>query len=546
MSKLHDLPVTAVAGSPKQFPRALRKRALRLALAVTLTTLSIAYASVVVLYYTARDVCLEAIRDDLMKLAQAAAAAVDGDLHRTLNEPALENSPAYAEAVTPLRKMLHGVRDIRYLYTVVLLDGAPHFVLDATPVGDADRDGIEDHSALLEKYDDPDDAMWLALREARTSVMSEPEPDRWGSVLSAYAPILDREQRFVGIAGVDVTASQFASRIENIRRAALPAIVLATLLCAVMGCQVFRVRRRALEHEWQREQDHCAVQLACASFEGMIHNVPAVAVQGFDRQGTITHWNPASSRLYGYSREQSLGSRVQDLLLAPADRDEFGCLVAEMWQSGQPMPTREWSIQTRDGNEKYVLSSMFPVSVNGQVVEIFCMDVDISERQRVEMTLAERIRTLEASLEAMQAAVAAAEHASRAKSAFLANMSHEIRTPMTAIIGFAEILLAEEAASGVVTQNADSLRVIQRNGRHLLQLLNDVLDLSKIEAGKLAVQLGPVSPPEIVTDVVRLVRGQADQKGLTLAVIWRTAVPEFIRSDRSACDRSSLTWSAMP
>ena len=106
----------------------------------------------------------------------------------------------------------------------------------------------------------------------------------------------------------------------------------------------------------------------------------------------------------------------------------------------------------------------------------------------------------------------AADAANGAKGAFLANMSHEIRTPMTAILGFAEVLLGEEGIEKCATRRIEALRTIQRNGRCLLELINDILDLSKIEAGKLDVERTTCSPRQVLADVIELMRIRADAK----------------------------------
>jgi signal transduction histidine kinase len=117
--------------------------------------------------------------------------------------------------------------------------------------------------------------------------------------------------------------------------------------------------------------------------------------------------------------------------------------------------------------------------------------------------------------------------ADRAKSEFLANMSHEIRTPMTAILGFAEVVLENVSDP----QNVNGLKTIQRNGEYLLKIINDILDLSKIEAGKLVSEQIECSPGQVLADVASLMRVRASAAGLTLEVEYDGPMPEHIQSD---------------
>ncbi len=121
----------------------------------------------------------------------------------------------------------------------------------------------------------------------------------------------------------------------------------------------------------------------------------------------------------------------------------------------------------------------------------------------------------------------AAEEANQAKSDFLANMSHEIRTPMTAILGFTEMLLHRLRDR----EDLEAARTIDRNGRHLLAIINDLLDLSKIEAGKLETEKVTCSLVEILSDVEVLMREAAEHKGLKLQVDYDTPIPEPIVTD---------------
>ncbi|MBN2021348.1 MAG: response regulator [Pirellulales bacterium] len=124
----------------------------------------------------------------------------------------------------------------------------------------------------------------------------------------------------------------------------------------------------------------------------------------------------------------------------------------------------------------------------------------------------------------------AAEAANRAKSQFLANMSHEIRTPMNAILGFTS-LLRKGMDGGSEATRKDYLDTIHSSGKHLLGLINDILDLSKIEAGKLDIHRIRCSPHEIIVDVISVLRVRAKEKGLRLDYEWAGGVPEVIETD---------------
>jgi signal transduction histidine kinase/ActR/RegA family two-component response regulator len=136
------------------------------------------------------------------------------------------------------------------------------------------------------------------------------------------------------------------------------------------------------------------------------------------------------------------------------------------------------------------------------------------QRARV-IELRLRIAERERATDALAAAKEQADAANVAKSAFLANMSHELRTPLTAVLGFADLLREPDISK---EQRLDWAGTIRRNGNHLLNVINDILDLSKIEAGKLSLETMSVSPAHVVEEVASLMRVRASDKGLSLRV----------------------------
>ena len=161
-------------------------------------------------------------------------------------------------------------------------------------------------------------------------------------------------------------------------------------------------------------------------------------------------------------------------------------------------------------------------AINTMLGRIERRDAELARhRDELELLIAERTADLvEAKL--------AAEASNDAKSQFLANMSHEIRTPMTAILGYADLLLDPEHSAD---ERADCVRTIQRNGKHLIALINDILDLTKIEAGKMTVERVETDPWQILDEVGSLMLHRADEKGITLVVENRTPLPTRIASD---------------
>jgi PAS domain S-box-containing protein len=177
-------------------------------------------------------------------------------------------------------------------------------------------------------------------------------------------------------------------------------LALVGLLGGVGGA-VWRIQSTRNRREWERRDQARvlaeeraqsaaltkgkeALEEALERFEGVIENAPLIAILGFDQAGVIHHWNAASQALYGFSRGEAVGRRVQDLLLADGGVQKFEAGLKEIWTTGKPTEPREWAVGTRGGQERHLYSSMFPVSRGGKTIEVFRMDLDITERKQLE------------------------------------------------------------------------------------------------------------------------------------------------------------------
>ena len=246
--------------------------------------------------------------------------------------------------------------------------------------------------------------------------------------------------------------------------------------------------------------------------------------------------SPSIFRITGYSPEElfttDFATRVHP--------DDLSLVEAAREQNLRGEQTRiEWRSRHHDGHYLWMETSANPVrGASGNVTLIVCCSRNITARKRLDDEFRRFTSELEVSrgrIEQQSAALRAAQEqadlANRAKSEFLANMSHEIRTPMTAILGFADLLLTEEHWSRSPDERTGALDAIRRNGEHLLKIINDILDLSKIEAGRMTLETVPTSVRSLVADVISTFQFRASEKGLALTADCARDIPEIVGTD---------------
>ncbi len=242
-------------------------------------------------------------------------------------------------------------------------------------------------------------------------------------------------------------------------------------------------------------------------------------VFAFDLEGRAVLMNEACARAMGGTRVSLVGRRREEVL-PPEAAQAHEANDRRVIETGAHLVVEERNLES--GVERVYLSVKYPLrDVEGRMYAVGGIATDITELRRMQQELAAANQSLEAKVAERtaeaQAARARAEDADRAKTVFLSSMSHELRSPLHSIIGFTSVLL--EGLEGELTPaQQEHLQVVSEASHHLLAIINDLLDMSKIEAGAVALELAPLPLSRPVERVVHRFRLQARQKDLELRV----------------------------
>jgi PAS domain S-box-containing protein len=240
-----------------------------------------------------------------------------------------------------------------------------------------------------------------------------------------------------------------------------------------------------------------------------------------DLDGRLTYVSPAIEKLIGFTDAEVLNMPMTDYIVEEDCKTLLEDLAAELAKPPEKRlqsQTREMRYKTRDGRTVDVeFTATWLTDDQGRAAGIQGNTRDMTERKQAETNRIARLT---------------AEAANREKSLFLSNMSHEIRTPLNAILGFAQIL---ERDASLSPRQMEQIRSINRGGRHLLHLINDILDMSKIEAGMIVIKPIVFCLQDLLGDLEMMFRSRTDAAGLQLLVEQDTHLPDFI-----CCDESRL------
>ncbi len=254
------------------------------------------------------------------------------------------------------------------------------------------------------------------------------------------------------------------------------------------------------------------------------------AIITVDPAGNIISWNKGAERIYGYTKEEVLGRSIR-ILDPPSfrafDRQLIQCAIATGVSSDIEILRR-----TRSGQDLTVSLTVSAIMDHtGQVLGVCTIERDISQQKQFEDEMQRQNERLELTVQErtaeLQAAKDDAEAASQAKSIFLAKMSHEIRTPMNGVLGMLELVLN----SSLTAKQQRFIETAFNSGKLLLNILNDILDLSKIEAGQFNLHTVDFDLFQVIEDVAELFASQAQNKGIHLAYLIEPDLPAAVHGD---------------
>ncbi len=271
----------------------------------------------------------------------------------------------------------------------------------------------------------------------------------------------------------------------------------------------------------ERKRAEEALRQIEARYNSLIAST-GVMVWEIDAAGALVSISPAFQTISGWSCGHWIGRRFDELLHAE-DR-ATAIRMHHVASQGETLPRYELRIRTELGDFVDCEFLLVTKIRDGSTERVLAVIRDITEQKRNEKALKRA--------DSMRRAKEEAEQANCAKSEFLSSVSHELRTPLTAILGFIDLLCEHPKLQGGPVEIEEHIAIIRQNGQFLLALIEDLLDISRIEAGQLRVESEPCSPGQIVSDVVESLRAKADAKHLRIEVEFLGAIPPVVATDR--------------
>ncbi len=255
----------------------------------------------------------------------------------------------------------------------------------------------------------------------------------------------------------------------------------------------------------------------------LMESLPVAVVIIDAETRTIERINSTGTQLFGAIEEKIIGNRCHRFL-CPAHEDS--CPILDM---GQSVDNSDKLLIRHDGTNIPVLKTVKKITIKGRIKLLECM-VDIRSRLEAEEALRKANRQWKSATAKARQLAEAAEAANRAKSTFLASMSHEIRTPLNAILGYSQLLQQD---TDLQAGQREQIQTINRSGDHLLELINDILEMSRVEAGHVVIQAAPLDFRQLMADIASMFKLSCQKKALLLELALDEELPRYLAADRA-------------
>ncbi|NTW24055.1 MAG: PAS domain S-box protein [Lentimicrobium sp.] len=266
----------------------------------------------------------------------------------------------------------------------------------------------------------------------------------------------------------------------------------------------------------ERKQSEEALRESEERFRRLLRNVSSVSVQGYNPEGITQYWNQASEKLYGYAEEEAIGRNLLDLIIPPEMAESVKNAIRQMTETGEPLPSAELMLMHKSGARVSVFSSHAIVKMPGHEPELFCIDIDLSERKRAE----EALQTSEQQLRELNAT----------KDKFFSIIAHDLKSPLNNIVGFSSLLVEQVKDKGY-SDILEYTDILKNASQHAMDLLVNLLEWSRLQTGSMPFMPEKVDVLQLINESIELSTGAALQKNISIVRDFPARIFAFV--DRS-------------
>ncbi len=494
------------------------------------------------------------VRNRLAGLAATAALILDPSRHQEIARNGREDSAAYREEALKLGAFLEGNRDIRFIYTMALKNGRIVFILDPTPPGDADGDGVNDHAALGQEYSEGPARDILKAFAGDTVFTSY--TDRWGSFLSVFVP-LRHGGEITGVVGLDMNLRDIA-RLERglIVRLAIIFVTAAAVIIflsyiitslfmkpvlnlgenvtnlppfgarpidtsALLGelrpfaDKINQYLQRVNEELAARESAEMALAASERRFRELTDLLPQIVFEA-DTKGMLTFVNTTGLRIFGYTRDD-IASGIQALdIIVPEDRERAALNIAGVIEKGASTSANEYRLMRSDGSLIPVLIYSTPVITDGNTTGFRGIMVDITDRKKAEEDLrqAQKMEIL---------------------GNLAGGIAHDFNNILAVILGTVSLLKFSLDGAAIDPEKLkDDIAMIESAATRASNLVKQLLTLSK----KQEISMGPADLRDIVEKVILICRATMS-RGIEIVLKGDTGITP-VRADITQLEQALL------